>query len=187
MSESARLELVGRQMNNIRSGIRSLIYFRYLSKTTGNGMHFWLSTRRTHLEHFVLSFNKSFGSSNEDLHWENTISNESEFKNGLLLDLKTDKENFCKYINSLKKFRNKVIAHTDLELKTLQIPMLDIALNAFNYLYKKLQAELLSFQENLVVDNGPACIEMWGKNLRAEAENYIQVAVGATIKIKEYR
>ena len=79
MPEKDRLELIARQMDNLRGGIRSLIYFRLISERIKGESFFWLSTKIVHLEHFILSFTKAFGSPKEDLHWKSTLNNQADF------------------------------------------------------------------------------------------------------------
>lgn len=188
MAEQERLELIARQMENIRGGIRSLIYFRLLSsQITTDSTYFWLSTKIAHIEHFILSFSKSFGPPTEDLHWKASLNNKREFRNRMFQELEADQCKFKKYLKSLLKIRNQVVAHTDMELRVIEIPNFDLALRAFNFLYIELRSELLLFKEHLVVDKGPGCIKMWQANLTEEAGRYIQVAVEATKDIPENR
>jgi hypothetical protein len=113
-----------------------------------------------HFEHFIASWSKCFGSSNsEGLHWKRVL-NEHEFKR-------------CN--KKLINIRNRAVAHTDTDLTEIEVPNFDTALAELIFLYRELVKVLGSF-EQLVVHAGPACIEMWRKNVIKESQEYIQTA-----------
>lgn len=188
MGEEEHLQLVAHQMENIRNGLRSIIYFRLLSRLTNRDQHFWTATKNAHLGNFALSWAKSFGAFREQLHWRHSIPkpNKERFRQELYQGLGTDQHKFRIYLKSMLALRNELVAHRDLTGEMVFIPDCSMVIEAMKVLYRKLQSMLLDYRGFLVRDNGPGCIQTWCDNVEEEASNYLNAAVSATQEIVEY-
>lgn len=185
ISPENELRLIATQMEVVRSGIRSLVYFREIEKLDNKDKWFWLSTKNAHLQHFITSWSKCFGSYSEDTHWKKSILVRSAFTKGLFKVLGTDKHKFRLYLKEILTLRNSVFSHSEVQLKNVYIPKMDLALGSYRYFYKKLQ-ERLEMSHILVIDHGPICLDMWIENLEEEAQKIITTAHSATEQLDEF-
>src|SRR6266571_8412423 len=87
---------------------------------------FWVSVNGNFLDICVLEWCKLFGDSRGKHYWRKVISDPTAFFKGLLKKLGMTEAEFTAYINEIKKYRDKFVAHLDSEL-IMNIPRLDVA------------------------------------------------------------
>jgi hypothetical protein len=85
----------------------------------------------------VLEWCKLFGDSHGKHYWRKVISDPTAFFNGLLQKLGMTEDELNAYVNKMKGYRDKFIAHLDSE-EIMNIPRLDVAKNSISYLYNYL-------------------------------------------------
>ncbi len=188
-NEEETVSLLSVQFSIVHEAIRSLVYFRELQKVVNKDEKFWVVTKNAHLQSFVTSWSKCFGSPRESTHWKKSILVNSEFKRKLRLHVGLNARGFEKYAKELLNFRNRVLSHTDASLSSLHIPSMDVALESLLFLHGALREELASFK-NLPVPTlykGPLCVPTWISNLQEESSALIRTAHGATQGVDEYQ
>lgn len=70
--------------------------------------------------------------------WKKVVTDPRYFFGGLLRELKMTENDFNAYINELRAYRDKFVAHLDSE-ETMHIPMLTVARISASYLYDHLR------------------------------------------------
>ncbi len=99
---------------------------------------FWIAVNGNFIDICVLEWCKIFGDSNGKHFWKKGISDPDGFLVGLLKKLGMNKEEFNGYIIEMRTYRDKYIAHWDLDEK-VTIPKLDITMKSSIYLYNYLR------------------------------------------------
>lgn len=95
---------------------------------------FWVNVNGNFIDICVLEWCKIFGDSRGKHFWRKIISNPTTFFNGLLQELEISGDDLDTYINEMRDYRDKFIAHLDSD-KKMNIPRLDIAKKSVSYLY----------------------------------------------------
>ena len=86
---------------------------------------FWRVANNNCLDICVFEWCKLFGKPRGEYYWKNLVTNPISFRKGLLLHLGLDEKAFSKEVNSIREYRNKWIAHWDLNrpvAPTLEVP-----------------------------------------------------------------
>ena len=187
-NDEETVKLLSVQFSIVHGAIRSLVYFRELQKHVTDTDKFWVVTKNAHLQNFVTSWTKCFGGPREDTHWKKSILVSSEFKRKLRLNAGLNAKGFEKYAKAMLAFRNQVLSHTDVSLERLDIPSMDVALEALLFFNGALRDELTSLESlpTPVLYKGPLCVPTWISNLQEEASNLISAAYSATHGMDEY-
>lgn len=188
-NEEETVSLLSVQFSIVNEAIRSLVYFRELQEIVKNDEKFWVVTKNAHLQSFVTSWAKCFGSPRESTHWKKSILVNSEFKRKLRLHVGLNARGFEKYAKELLSFRNRVLSHTDASLRSLNIPSMDVALESLIFLHGALREELdlLKKLPAPILYKGPLCVPTWISNLKEESSALIGTAHGATQGMDEYQ
>ena len=100
---------------------------------------FWVNVNGNFLDICVLEWCKLFGDSRGKHYWQKVISNPTTFFNGLLHKLDMTKTEFDTYVNEIRTYRDKFVAHLDLE-EVMYIPRLTGVQKSVSYLYDYLRA-----------------------------------------------
>ena len=188
-SENETLELLSLQISIVYDAIRSLVYSRVLQNIVEEGEKFWISTKSAHLQSFITSWAKCFGSSRESTHWKKSILVNSEFRRKLRLHVDLNAIRFEKYTKSMLSVRNQVLSHTDASVRITQIPNMDVALKSLLYLHGALKDECNKLEgiPEPILYKGPLCMDKWIENLSKEANELICTAHSATKGIAEHQ
>ena len=97
--------------------------------------YFWINVNSNFLDIFVLEWCKLFGDLNGKHYWRKTISDTKIFFEGVLHRLDTTEAKLESLIKNMRKYRDKFVAHLDLDT-TMFIPdELTIAQRSVEYLY----------------------------------------------------
>ena len=116
--------------------LRNLAFYRAgvhngKSKLKGN---FWLNAYNNFLDIAVLEWCKLYADTRGKHFWRKVISRDVAFLEGLLQELGLSDTDFDDYVNQMRTYRDKFVAHLDSE-EEMHIPFLQIAVNSAVYLY----------------------------------------------------
>jgi hypothetical protein len=100
--------------------------------------HFWVNVNGNFLDICVLEWCKVFGDKRGMHYWGKVISDREGFYNGLLHTLKVIDAEFNLYIAEMRNYRDKFVAHLDLE-EIMRIPTLTVTEKSISYLYDYLR------------------------------------------------
>lgn len=100
---------------------------------------FWVNANGNFIDVCVLEWCKLFGDKRGQHNWRKVITNQTAFFNGLLLAIGKTETAFDSYIEEMKMYRDKFVAHLDSE-EVMNIPKLKVARNSVSFLYSYLLA-----------------------------------------------
>jgi hypothetical protein len=117
--------------------LRNLAYFRAapgknILKTKGI---FWVNTHNNFLDIFVLEWCKLFGDKSGKHYWGKIITNQQSFFSSMLEKFKIDEAELEILIKEMRTYRDKFIAHLDLEPIMFIPNNLKLAQKSTEYLY----------------------------------------------------
>jgi hypothetical protein len=112
---------------------------------------FWVNTNGNFLDILVLEWCKLLADRNSKHHWRKVVTEQEDFLNGLLSALKMNEEELLGYIQEMRTYRDKFIAHLD-EMPKVNIPHLNTAKESVVYLYDYL---LSNEEENACFHDAP--------------------------------
>jgi hypothetical protein len=95
---------------------------------------FWLRVNGNFLDIAVLEWCKLFADTRGKHYWRKAISDDATFQKVLLAELKLSTTEFEDYVNQMRTYRDKFIAHLDSE-EVMHIPLLQTAVNSTVFLY----------------------------------------------------
>lgn len=95
---------------------------------------FWVTANGNFLDHCVLEWCKLFGEPRGKHHWRKVVTDHNAFFHGLLNALRLTDAQFKAYIDEMRTYRGKFVAHLDLD-EIMQIPRLTRARKSVAYLY----------------------------------------------------
>jgi hypothetical protein len=98
---------------------------------------FWISANGAFMDFALLEWCKLFADWRGKHHWSKTIVDQSSFSSGLYARLAMSEVQFVGYIETMKRPRDKFIAHLD-EDNMMMLPRLRPARVSVAYLYDKL-------------------------------------------------
>ena len=86
----------------------------------------------------VMEWCKLFGDLRGKHYWQKVIKDPTSFFNGLLEEMGMTEAEFYAYVNEMRTYRDKFVAHLDSE-EVMQIPKLTVAKKSVSYLYDYLR------------------------------------------------
>ncbi len=121
--------------------IRNLAYTKERREelVTPSQNQFWRTVDNNFLDMCVLEWCKLFADTNGKHHWEKIITDREKFLTTLFAELGCDQGQFENYIDAMKTYRDKFLAHLDHE-NTMNIPYLDKARKSVIHLYNYILA-----------------------------------------------
>lgn len=102
---------------------------------------FWGTVQNNFIDISVLEWSKLFGNHNEKHHWKKVVEDRDSFKKEMLNNCGITEAELASCRKSFKKYRDKFLAHLDSE-RTMQIPVLNIALAVVKYYHSYVANEL---------------------------------------------
>jgi hypothetical protein len=123
--------------------LRNMAFFRASSdaQEAWTGEQFWTTAHDNFLDIAVLEWCKVFADEKRGKHhWGKVVNNADVFMLGLLAHLKLTEPLFLEYIQGMRAYRDKFIAHLD-EENQMNIPNLSAAIKSSQYLYRWLLEE----------------------------------------------
>lgn len=129
----------------------------------------------------VLEWCKAFGSKTEVTHWSKHVADPDTFRAGLLQALGLSEEQWHAYWDSIKTYRDEVVAHHNSSSKVTHYPDFGVALQACFYYYSTLIKQL----RMLKVFDYPESLEDYFEKSLAQARDFSGVAYHATRSLRE--
>jgi hypothetical protein len=108
--------------------MRNLAYYRVgrPGEPRSRNRDFWVTVNGNFVDQCVLEWCKLLGDTRGDHHWKQLVSDHGRFERELLARLGMSPAEFEAYIDEMRKYRDKFVAHLD-SLRTMDIPVLDAA------------------------------------------------------------
>lgn len=100
---------------------------------------FWVNANGNFIEICVLEWCKLFGDQRGQQCWRKVVTDHSAFLAGLLSAVGQTEGEFEAYVEEMRAYRDKFIAHLDSE-EVMNIPKLRVARKSVSFLYKYLLA-----------------------------------------------
>lgn len=141
----------------------------------------------------ILEWCKIFSSETEDIHFKKTMPNDKnkKFESELYEFLEIDKDTYKSYVEELKTYRDKLIAHTDKDwhLYIPRHPYLDIALRSTFFYHKYFFSYYKKDHNNEVGINffcdGTNDLEVYYNNYNKQVSKIISIAIESTKNIND--
>lgn len=124
----------------------------------------WATLNSNFLDVAVLEWCKLFADSKAFYSWRKVIVDPQPFIPQLYQDYGASKEEWDSYLNEMRTYRNKFLAHLD-NRSTMHIPSMDLAQFAIYYIYDTMRAE----QVSEVFKNLPQDLRQYSSDCSAEA------------------
>lgn len=107
---------------------RNFAYYRagWDGRTLRRSTNFWKTTNGNCIDHCVLEWCKLFGEPRGEHHWRQVVADPASFEKALYAAVSMNADDFEQYRLKAREYRDKFVAHLDLEL-TAYIPHLDPA------------------------------------------------------------
>lgn len=122
---------------------RNIAYYKSLYKYKDNfRQDYWILIFNNFLDIAVLEWCKVFGSRAEKTHWSHHIQNEDKFRQEILNHLNLSRKEWGKYWESMKSYRDSVVAHHESNPNFTNYPNLDYALVSCYFYYEIIIKEL---------------------------------------------
>lgn len=122
------------------------------------GLYVFKHICNTLISDAAISWCKVFGSNSEEMHWKKFVTDKKEFKKQLLDSLSISSEDFTAYWTDMSAFRNKVIAHVDINhFYNSSTPSMLIALKSVVFTHKYIRESVAEIEYT-----GPSCIDEYG-------------------------
>lgn len=100
---------------------------------------FWVNANGNFLDFCVLEWCKLFGDKRGQQNWRKVITDQESFFSCLLRAVKLTETEFDAYIEEMKTYRDKFVAHLDSE-EVMNVPKLQVARKSVSFLYNYLLA-----------------------------------------------
>lgn len=104
---------------------------------------YWNTIIGNALDIHFMEWCKLFAEPNGEHFWRKVIDDQNGFKESLLSTLDVSQEDFDTYIEGVRNYRDKFVAHLDSELQ-MSIPCLDISIKSTKYLHGYLVNKMCS-------------------------------------------
>lgn len=135
MSKLTKRERIRRVILLCAHFSRNLAYYRAGHELlTTTSLEFWITVDGNFLDVAVIEWCKLLGDPKEKHHWKRIVTDASRFEADLLGRLGVNTAEFAAYINEVRAYRDKFIAHLD-DLREIDIPLLDRAKAAVEFLH----------------------------------------------------
>ena len=120
--------------------LRNLAFYKagYHGRAPKRKTQFWVSANANFLDHCVLEFCKLYGEPSGRHYWQKVVTDQAAFQAGLLVALRITSNQLDAYIDDMRTYRDKFIAHLDLD-EVMHIPYLRKGRKAVSYLYNYLR------------------------------------------------
>jgi hypothetical protein len=113
--------------------IRNLAYYRAgIGLLTKASPQFWITANVNFVDTAVMEWCKLVGDERGNHFWANVVADASSFRSGLLNHLGLKAEELTTYIDEMRTYRDKFLAHLD-NLRVMDVPTLDLAKAAVEF------------------------------------------------------
>ena len=115
---------------------RNLAYYRAgHTRLANNSPPFWLTVDGNFLDMAVLEWCKLLGDRKGNHFWATVVADPARFKTDLLGELRISEPELDRYVDEMRRYRNKFLAHLD-DLAVMDIPLLDQAYAAVEFYHR---------------------------------------------------
>ena len=130
-----RIELLRRSVILCCHTLRNLAFYKagWKDGQLKRKNQFWVNANSNSLDIAVLEWCKLFADEKAKHHWKKIISNQDQFINALLQKLNITIEEFETYIKAMKTYRDKFVAHLDLD-RVMHPPKIRLAKKSVAFL-----------------------------------------------------
>ena len=178
----ARRDDLIRHVKRLVNVVRSAQLKRSLASVDRDpALNFWRSIYGNLLDVAVLEWCKVFGSDAEGTHWKSIVDDHDAFRSSLLAKLKIDDAGWRVYRDSMKDYRDTLIAHHNEDQAPDIYPTLDLALEASYFYYEYLLQELRELGETRFPDD----LREYSEEFALQATDIAKEALGATAGFTE--
>lgn len=161
---------------------RQLSYHRALHEyKEARKLNFWIYMYNNAIDLAVLDWFHLFGYHNDDLHWKKVVNDIDDFRHRLLGCLGVTQEEWEKYRETIKTYRDKDVAHIEV-CPVSNVPEMSVALEAADFYYKVVLAELKSYA---IYDKWPDNLLEYHKNSFEQSKVIAENACNATANFIE--
>jgi hypothetical protein len=133
----------------------------------------------------VLEWCKLFGSDDEErqpLHWTNTVSDQTQFRNDLFSRLRIYESKWFSYWNEMRRYRDQTVAHHDIRrFEIKNYPKFDLALEAVYFYYEFIVGEL----RKMGIEQQPSDLREYSRAFASQCRDIADAAMKATDAFKE--
>ncbi len=130
---------------------------------------FWINANSNALDVAVLEWCKLFAEYHGKHHWRNVVLNPAAFISGLCAALNVSVDQFQNYEVSVRRHRNKFVAHLD-EEHVMDIPRMRIVRKSTSYLFNHLRNDDLGKQ--CLADAPTSAVEHYSVMYRQARQEY---------------
>jgi hypothetical protein len=123
----------------------------------------------------ILEWCKLFADKRGMHSWRKIITNQSEFREGLLRFLSVSETEFEKYIDEVKAYRDRFIAHLD-DDEMMVVPNLTIVRSSVSYLYDHIRSS--EECREFLIDAPPTAAAHYEQHLKTGIKVYDAVLSG---------
>jgi hypothetical protein len=162
--------------------VRNVAYYRSLDPFKDDlEQNYWIHIFNNFLDIAVLEWCKVFGSKNDATHWSNHVDDVEIFRSGMIAKLGVSEEEWSGYWESIKNYRDTVVAHHERSSKASYYPDMHHALTACFYYYEILIKKLRALR----IEDYPNNLQEYFENSLKQAKTFSNIAYTATTELKE--
>ena len=103
---------------------------------------FWIMTVNLLADTAAIEWCKVFGSHDQDTHWKQVLpkSRHDDVRQSLLKQVQLTEEQWKEYRDSIVNYRDKMVAHHDLNATVAKYPHYDVAIVAANFMFDQVRS-----------------------------------------------
>ena len=124
--------------------VRQISYHRAIEQKGQLNLNFWICTYNNTIDMAVLDWAHLFGNEKDDLHWKNIVNNIDEFRHDLFSTIEISTEEWIKYWESIKEYRDKDVAHIEVR-PVSNVPKMNTAVKATCFYYSYVLSEIKKY------------------------------------------
>lgn len=142
---------------------------------------FWIMTINLLLDSATIEWSKVFGSRKDDTHWTKAIPDEmhNDIREGLLKELEMTQGDWESYRDEIIGYRDKMVAHHDLDSDIANFPKFDKALIAANYIFKHIR----NYADQDFLGGIPLSLDTWSNTVCRNMQSIVKKAFEASASL----
>lgn len=158
--------------------VRNIAFFRawYELDQPFQANQFWTNVNNNFLDVAVLEWCKLFADAKGKHHYGKVMKEPNHFRKALFTGLEIKQIDFEKYVETVRAYRDKFVAHLDDRL-VMSIPQLDIAKDSTEFLYQSLLAQ--EAKKDTLLDAPPLLSDFYDCMLAEGKKTYCGLISGA--------
>lgn len=162
--------------------VRNVACYRALNQYKAEfQQNYWILIYNNFFDSALLEWCKVFGSNDEPTHWKTLVADHDDFRKGLLTSLGTDQAGWAAYWESVKTYRDNLVAHHQRNPDVTNYPTLDFALMSSFYYYPT----LIKMFRDLGETRYPDELKPYYDRFLDQAEKFSELSYCSTKELKE--